>query len=453
MAKQETIVLVVGGGGRESALVEKYLQSPWVDGGLAIPGNDWIKSGTSKPVETFSELKTTSIPEIKEICRERKPALADIAQDDAVAAGLADKIRNLGIPTIGPSKAAGQIEWDKAWAREFGAEWHLPQPDFRICHTPQEGFEFLESQPDQAWFVKASHLAAGKGALPAITSEEARQRILEMERFGEAGKVFLIEKWLKNDNETSGEEFSAFALFSGRKYKIVGFAQDYKRALDLDLGENTGSMGCSSPPLFLDCEMEEKIKSRIFNRALIGLEAERRPYQGVLYLGGMVIKEENEWNPYVVEFNARWGDPEAQAILPGMKNDLFEVSMAVAKGNIKRLKLEMDGKSRIVVTGASKGYPGNYEAALNKQIYGLDEALKMEGIKIYGAGIKIDKDGNYWTAGGRLFYIVGEGDNIIKAHKKTYQAMDLISVEDNNLHFRTDIGWRDYAKFIQRRGF
>ena len=159
----------------------------------------------------------------------------------------------------------------------------------------------------------------------------------------------------------------------------------------------------------------------------------------------MIIRIKNKLTPYVIEFNARWGDPEAQVILPGITNDLFEVSMAIAQGNIKNLKIKTDGKARVVVTGASKGYPRNYEEVKNKQIFGLKEAKKIEGIKIYGAGIK-EENGRYYASGGRLFYIVGEGKTVIDARQRAYEAMSLISIEGNNLHFRTDIGWRDIER-------
>ena len=159
----------------------------------------------------------------------------------------------------------------------------------------------------------------------------------------------------------------------------------------------------------------------------------------------MSIRERDRLNPYVIEFNARWGDPEAEIILPGLVNDLFELSLAIARGGIRGLDLQTDGKARVVVTGASRGYPGNYEGVKGKQIYGLREAGKIDGVKIYGAGVK-EKDGKYFAFGGRLFYVVGEGKTIIEARQKAYEVMAIISVEGNNLHYRTDIGWRDVER-------
>jgi len=380
-------ILVIDGGGRGSTLVDKYAQSPHVKKIIAVPGNDLMKINTNKSVETYQKIKTTNTSEILKLCKDKKVNLVDVAQDNAIEAGLVNLLSENDIPVVGPTKEAGEIEWNKAWAREFGKKYHLPQPSFKICLSQKEGIEFLKRQPNQKWFIKAAYLAEGKGALPAKNNKEAIERVKEIKRFKEAGRVFLIEKWLKGDDDFA-EEFSTFVFSDGKNYKVIGSAQDHKRALNYDEGENTGGMGCSSPPLVLTPKILKEIKTNILDKTIGGLRNEGRPYKGVLYLGGMIIRIKNKLTPYVIEFNARWGDPEAQVILPGITNDLFEVSMAIAQGNIKNLKIKTDGKARVVVTGASKGYPRNYEEVKNKQIFGLKEAKKIEGIKIYGAGIK-----------------------------------------------------------------
>ena len=437
-------ILVIDGGGRGSTLVDKYAQSPHVKKIIAVPGNDLMKINTNKSVETYQKIKTTNTSEILKLCKDKKVNLVDVAQDNAIEAGLVNLLSENDIPVVGPTKEAGEIEWNKAWAREFGKKYHLPQPSFKICLSQKEGIEFLKRQPNQKWFIKAAYLAEGKGALPAKNNKEAIERVKEIKRFKEAGRVFLIEKWLKGDDDFA-EEFSTFVFSDGKNYKVIGSAQDHKRALNYDEGENTGGMECSSPPLVLTPKILKEIKTNILDKTIGGLRNEGRPYKGVLYLGGMIIRIKNKLTPYVIEFNARWGDPEAQVILPGITNDLFEVSMAIAQGNIKNLKIKTDGKARVVVTGASKGYPRNYEEVKNKQIFGLKEAKKIEGIKIYGAGIK-EENGRYYASGGRLFYIVGEGKTVIDARQRAYEAMSLISIEGNNLHFRTDIGWRDIER-------
>lgn len=441
-------VLVVDGGGRGATLVDKYSQSGQVERVLAVPGNDLMKINTDKPVQIYPKLKTTSVPEILEICKRESVNLVDVAQDNAVEAGLVDALMDKGVPTVGPTRDAGQIEWDKAWAREFGERHGLPQPSFRICLTRQEGFAYIQSQPDQPWFIKASGLAEGKGALPARNNKEAIERIKEMERFRGAGKAFLIEKWLKGDDGSVGEEFSTFVFSDGERYKVIGNAQDHKRVNNFDEGENTGGMGCSTPPLVLTPELMSEVEVGILDRVVAGLHSEGRPYKGVLYLGGMAIRERGNLSPYVIEFNARWGDPEVQVILPGLINDLFEVSMATAQGDINGLQLQTDNRARVVVTGASRGYPGDYKGVRGKEIYGLDEVRKIDGVRLYGASVK-EEDGRYYANGGRLFYIVGEGETVIDARRKAYEAMSVVSIDGNNLHFRTDIGWRDVQRLHQ----
>lgn len=444
-------VVVIDGGGRGSALVDVYSKSPFVDRIIAVPGNDLMQSLTDKPVQIFPQLKTTDINQIVDLARVEGAALVDVAQDNAVEAGLVNKLSEAGIPTVGPTREAGQIEWDKAWSREFGNRHNLPQPNFGIFISTEEGEAFLDTQPfDEKWFVKAAYLDAGKGALAARNKDQAIKRIRELRSEHEdAANVFLIEKWLEGDDGRSGEEFSSYIFSDGEYYTYIGSAQDHKTAFNFDEGENTGGMGASTPPLVLTPELLHKVQTNILNKTIQVLHDEGRPYKGVLYLGGIALQQKGEVNPYVVEFNARWGDPEAQVILPGILGDFFEIGLAIAQGNIKDLDLQIDGKSRVVVTGASKGYSGDYSAVRGKEIYGLQEAMGVDGVKIYGAGVK-EEDGRHYANGGRLFYVVGEGNTVIDARKKAYQAMSLVSIEGNNLHFRTDIGWRDIERLRRR---
>lgn len=437
--------MVVDSGGRGSVLVEKYSQSSHVEQVLAVPGNDLMHRGSEKPVKTFPGLKTTSVADILKICKEEKVTLVDVAQENAVEVGLVDRLEEQGVCVVGPTRKAGQIEWDKAWAREFGERHRIPQPFFKICFSDEEGIRFIEGQPDQKWFIKAAYLAEGKGVLPAESNEEAIERIFQLRKgFRNASRVYLIEKWLEGKDGWA-EEFSSYVAAVGSEYKYVGSAQDHKRAENFDRGENTGGMGCSAPPLLITKELLQNIEEQIVQKALTGLEQEGRSYKGILYLGGMVIREKAKLAPYVIEFNARWGDPEVQVIVPGIVSDLFEVGMAIAEGNIKDLNIITDGKARVVVTGASRGYPGDYAQAKGKQIFGLEEVARIDGVKLYGAGVRVE-DGKYYASGGRLFYVVGEGENVIEARRKAYAAMSVISIEGNSLHFRTDIGWRDVER-------
>lgn len=423
-------VLIIDGGGRGAALAQKYGESNYVSQVFAIPGNDFMKY--TQRVITFPHLKTTDVAEIVKLVKEEKIDLIDVAQDDAVAAGLVDALQKSTAIVFGPTKKAGQIEWDKAWSRGFMREFKLPAPEFKVCKTEKEGINFIQHQPNSQWFVKASGLAAGKGAIFAKNNKEATSAINQMKNFGKAGKTYLIEECLE------GEEFSAFAAVSGKKFEIIGYAQDHKRAFDGDQGPNTGGMGCSSPPNIITKKIEKQVKE-IFKITIEGLASMNRSYTGILYLGGTVDKKGKIW---IIEFNARWGDPEAQVILPSIKNDYYNFVLRTVNGSTTKIK--KDNKYRIVITAASNGYPGDYTKITGKKINGFPALFTKT--KTFGAGVKKSDDG--WVAsGGRLFYVLGEGDNIEEARKMAYNALSKISITDKGLHYRTDIGYRDLARY------
>jgi phosphoribosylamine---glycine ligase len=427
--KANNTVLVIDGGGRGSALVEAYGKSKYVGKIIAVPGNDMMNC------EIHPELKTTSVKEIIKICKIEKVDLVDVAQDDAIAAGLVDALLKNKIKSIGPSKKAGQIEWDKAWSRKFCQKYNIPQPFFKIFKNEKSGIDFINQQADQSWVIKASGLAGGKGALMAKNNIEAIEKIKEISKFGKASKTYLVEKWLKSKNEIA-EEFSTFIFCDGKNYKIIGSAQDHKRVMDGDKGENTGGMGCSAPPLLITPSFLKKIKTNILDKVVKGLKKENRPYKGVLYLGGIVIDN----NPFVIEFNARWGDPEAQVLLPSIKTDIYKIANAIIRGKLKNINIKIDKQYRVVVAITSKGYPGDYSKITGKEILGIDKITKTN--KVYGAGIK-KVNNRYFANGGRLFYVLGEGVNVVDARKNAYNSIKKLKSNCNNLHFRFDIGWRD----------
>ncbi len=431
------IVVVIDGGGRGAALVHKYSLNPEVMKIIAIPGNDLMQENVHVPVSIYPHLKTTSVREIIEICKKEHVTLVDVAQDNAVAVGLVDILLENGIPVFGPTKAAGEIEWNKAFSREFMQRVGITQPEYVIFQNQQDGIAYLNEQKDQPWFVKASGLAEGKGALPAIDNKDAIKKIKELQKFGEAGKTYLLEKWIKSTDGSNAEEFSAFALCDGHNFIVIGYAQDHKRVNDGDNGENTGGMGCSTPPLVITSRIQQQVES-IFRKTVIGLAKEGRPYKGILYLGGILVNQK----VYVIEFNARWGDPEAEVLLPGITDDYFQLIQKVISGELDTYVCKLDGKARIAVAATAKGYPVDYSGVKGKEIFGLDKVLTMQNIVVYGAGVK-KTDGKYFVQGGRLFYIVGEGETVIQARDNVYNAMSKISIEGDNLHFRTDIGWRD----------
>lgn len=430
----KNVVAVIDAGGRGSALIDAYGKSPKVDELIAIPGNDLMQINTRKPVHIFPGLKTTSKDEILKICKDQNVALVDVAQDNAVEAGVSDLLRKNGFKVVGASRDAGQLEWDKSFSREFMVKYGLPVPKYWVFDNPTSAKEFLETQNEQPFVIKASGLAEGKGVIITQDIAQALVAVEEMSRFGKSGEIFLIEEFL------DGEEFSSYAISDGKTFKYISSAQDHKRAFDKDEGPNTGGMGCSTPPLVVTEDINKQILE-IFEKTFTGLKSENRPYQGILYLGGIVVKGK----VYIIEFNCRWGDPEVECILPGIKNDWFEVGLAVSGEKLNSINIQHDGKSRIVIAAASKGYPGDYSTVKGKEIVGLDKLIKTPGIKVYGAGVK--KTGAKYVAnGGRLFYIVAEGKDVIEAREKAYSALDKVSIPDgkeNLLHFRTDIGYRD----------
>lgn len=428
-------VAIIGGGGRESVLLEKYSQSGKVAKLIAIPGNDLMQFLTEKPVLTFPKTKTTDVKKILKICYENKVDLVDVVQDDAIAAGVTDILRSNGFSVVGPSKGAGKIEWSKSFSRELLKDIGILQPEFYIFDHQKDGIEFVRSQPNQPWFVKADGLASGKGAMGTRNNSEAIEKIKELYKFGKAGQKFLIEKFLKNEGELA-EEFSAFAISDGKDFKILGYAQDHKRANDGDLGENTGGMGASFPPKVIDENIEKQV-AEIFKKTFSALEAKGYPYIGVLFLGGILVGKK----VFVIEFNARWGDPEAQVIVPSIKNDFFDLSTAVVSRNLGGAKLKIIKDVRVCVAICPKGYP-NLKNQNGKEVKGLMKYMNDKEVKIYPAGVRLI-EGKIVLTSGRSFHIVASGSNINIARRNAYAFINNILDEGNKLHFRTDIGWRD----------
>ncbi len=433
-------VAIIDSGGRGTVLAESYLKSPHTEKLIVIPGNDWIKYKLGpKEVKTFP-VNLTDIEKILQICSKEHVNLIDVAQDNVIAAGLVDAATDREFVTLGPCKNAGRIEWDKAYSRRLLSKLGIPQPSFEVFNTQQGGIDYILSQPNQNYFIKASGLCAGKGALPAKNKDQAVEAILKMKAFGEAGKTYLIEEWLKSDGDIPGEEFSAFVITDGKDFKLLGTAKDFKRAYNFNEGENTGGMGSISPHPTLNKKLLGEIEN-IFEKTLEGLKKAHRPYIGILYMGGMVVEKGGKQIPYVIEFNARWGDPEAQSIVPGIKNDLYELSLAATGGDLKNIKIETDDLTRVVVAGVTRGYPGSCSIYTNQEIHGIDQVVKSGNVRFYGGGLKII-DCHYFTPlkPSRLFYVVGEGENVLDARTKAYGALRKVRISEDGLYYRTDIG-------------
>ncbi len=443
-------VAVIGAGGREHVQINELLKSPHVGSAIAIPGNDFIKIGQSKPVTIFPGVSVTDTDQILRICKDEGVTYAEVGHEKAVKAGVVDILTTAGISTLGPSASAGILEYDKGFARYFGRKNYLPQPRHKWFVSADSGLLFIRDAPDEDRFIKRCALCDGKGALPARTKAEAIAAMDQMRAFNRdgTGESFLVEEWLKNDDGTPGEEFSSFCISDGQTWKYLGDAQDNKRLNNGDNGKNTGGMGCSNHPKIITPDIMLQIKN-IFKRTIFGMDLENRTYKGILYLGGMVVMRDDKPAVKIIEFNCRPGDPEWQVVAPGIRSDLFEIGKLTLAGQLWTTNIEHDKKSRVAVAGVSKGYPDNYEAVRGKRIYGLDEVMATEGIEVYGAGIKV-VDGKYYADGGRLFYVVGEGKDVVEAQNRANEAIARVSIEGNNLHFRTDIGWRDIQRLVRK---
>ncbi|MFH0836247.1 MAG: phosphoribosylamine--glycine ligase [Candidatus Micrarchaeota archaeon] len=433
------IVMIVGSGAREHVISCAYEKSPHVSKIVVAPGNDFMTFNRQKEVVIEKDCKLTGAESFLRIALKHKPDLIEVAQDDALACGTVDLLQANGFRVFGPTKQAARIEWDKKWSREFMQKNGIPSPEFAYFDNAEQGkkyaAELYEEHPDAIVFVKATGLCAGKGALKATNLREANAAIDKMQEFGEAGRVFLIEEGLV------GEEFSCYAIIDGEDYFVFKSAQDNKLVFDGDKGGQTGGMGAISPAMVTN-GFEDLIEENLIAPVVAGFKSMGIKYVGMLYLGGIIVDGE----PMNIEYNARWGDPECQVVLPPLETDYFELVNACIDGKLSEIDVRQDDKARVCVVGASKGYPGDYSEVKGKRITGLEEAMAVGGVNVYGAGIKKNEAGEFIAAGGRLFSVVGEGRDLPEAKKRAYEAIAKVSVEGNNLHYRADIGWRDLKR-------
>lgn len=453
-------VAVIDKGGRGCAILKAYANDPSVESLVAFDRKNLIRHLTSKSVISFPDVELTNVTSILSACLQNRVTMVDVCQDNAVASGLVDALRKEDIPTIGHTKAASIIEANKAWTRLFLEKIGLQkyQPKFQVFESAEDGINFVKNEPDQGWFIKASGLAEGKGALGAKNKDAAINRIIELkQRFPEAAKQYLVEEKLQNDDGTPGEEFSFFAICKGKQWKKLGSAQDYKTVNEYDEGENTGGMGCSSPATNITPTIEKQI-NEILDKTVSAMadeydeEGNNRELTGDLYLGGILLNINGQSQLKIIEFNARPGDPEAQIIVPGIKTSRLAIARAVAGlDNFSSLKIELDNLSRIVVAGTSRGYPSDYRAVKGKEIFGLKEIIDEDIVTIDGAGVT-ENNGHFYADGGRLFYLSMAAQDIIKARKIVYGAMGGISIEGNNLLYRNDIGHRRVTHYWSSKG-
>lgn len=427
-------VLILGSDGRSHALALTYGKSSRVKNIFVLPGNGLIDYKTRR-THIFPHIKVLDFPAILNVVKKNKIQLVDVAQDDPLAAGFVDEFEKRGIKAFGPTKLSAQLEWDKEWARKFMVKYKLPIPHFQSFTDAKKAIVYIKKLPEQLLYIKASGLALGKGALRAETKEQAIDAVHAMKQFGKAGETFLVEEGLV------GEEFSLFAVCDGKNYIITKSSQDHKTVFNSDQGPNTGGMGCVAPAGVITSSIIRIIEQKIIRPTLLGMQKEERPYSGILYLGGMITKS----GVRIIEFNARWGDPEAEVILPSIKTDYIDIVHAVTMKQLNNITIKFDNKVRVSVAACSKGYPNDYSTVKGKEIFGLTDVMKIKGITVFGAGIK--RLGNrFFVNGGRVFHLVAEGKTIEEARRLAYGALSMIYIEGNNLHYRTDIGYRDVER-------
>ncbi len=415
-------ILVIGGGGREHALVWKINQSPLVSKIYCLPGN----AGIAQLAECISG-EVTDIDYIANWAQEHKIDLTVIGPEIPLTLGLADELQRRGLAVFGPDKAAAQIEGSKIFCKKLLAKYNIPTADYRIFSKADDALSYI----DGAKFplvVKADGLAAGKGVIVCRDIGQAKaavELIMRNKAFGSAGDQIIIEDCL------IGEEASFLAFTDGKTVLPMISAQDHKAVYDNDQGPNTGGMGAYAQAVLVDKALKEKIINQVMVPAIEGLAKEGCPYKGVLYAGIMIV----DGVPYVLEFNARFGDPETQAILPLLNSDIIPIMQAAADNRLDEVSLNWKQGSAGCVVMASGGYPGKYEK--NQIIQGVAELSGQEDILLFHAGT-VYKNGNWLTHGGRVLGVVGCDKNISSAIKKTYSGVERIKFD--KMHYRTDIG-------------
>ncbi|WP_347711761.1 phosphoribosylamine--glycine ligase [Olsenella uli] len=421
MAAAEKIdILLLGSGGREHALLVKLAASPRAGRLWVAPGN-----GGMRDLAQVADVNQESPRDVAGFARREGIGLVVIGPEAPLVAGVADAVRAEGIPVFGPSAAAAQMEGSKKFAKEVMSRAGVPTAAYQSFTDEHACADYVRGLGGPC-VVKADGLAAGKGVIVAQTTEEALVGVHEcFTDFGAAGSTVMVEEML------DGPECSLLALTDGTTVVPLATSQDHKRALDGDRGPNTGGMGVYSPvPILLPDELEQMVQ---IERQVVGqLRADGIIYQGCLYGGFMLTKD----GPKVLEFNARFGDPETQVVLPRMKADLVECFLACDDGSLDEAMVRWEDDWAVSVVLASKGYPGHYEKG--KPISGIADANAMEGVFVYHAGTTLDDEGNVLTNGGRVLDVTAIAPSFEEARNKAYQACDRISFEGKT--YRHDIG-------------
>lgn len=421
-------VLVVGGGGREHALVWKIADSPMVDRVFCAPGN----AGIAELAECVA-VEATDILSLRKFARENSIDLTIVGPEAPLVKGIVDSFESAGLRAFGPTRQGARLEGSKVFAKQLMRRHSIPTAEFRTFNAPERAKSYLEMVGPPV-VVKADGLAAGKAAIVCRSLKEAYEavdRIMIRKEFGAAGGQVVIESCL------SGEEASMIAFTDGRTIAVLPSTQDHKPIFDDDRGPNTGGMGAYSPAPVITDEVAGLIEREVLVQAVHAMNREEKPYRGTLYAGIMVTDD----GPQVLEFNCRLGDPETQPVLMRLESDLVPILLATMDGTLDEVDIRWDSRPALCVVMASGGYPGAYQKGMT--IEGLEDVAKMRDVVVFHAGTALD-DGRVVTNGGRVLGVTARGDTIRQAKDLAYEAVKELHFE--RAYCRTDIGQKAIAR-------
>ena len=416
-------VLVIGGGGREHAICWKLSKSPKVDELYCAPGNAGIAE-----VAKCVDIGVMDFEKMADFAKKEAFDLRGGGPDDPLAGGIVDVLAEKGLRVFGPRKNAAILEGSKAFSKDLMKKYDIPTAAYETFDTPEAALKYLETAPVPI-VLKADGLALGKGVLICNTREEAKEGVKTLmldKQFGHAGDRIVVEQFM------TGREVSVLSFVDGKTIKIMTSAQDHKRAKDGDQGLNTGGMGTFSPSPFYTPEVDEFCKKHIYQATVDAMKAEGREFKGIIFFGLMLTAD----GPKVLEYNARFGDPETQVVLPRMKNDIVDVFEACVDGTLDQIDLQFEDNAAVCVVLASDGYPEHYEKG--KKITGLENFKDKDGYYVFHAGSKFDAEGNILTNGGRVLGVTATGKDLKEARANAYKATEWVNFE--NKYMRHDIG-------------
>ncbi|MCF0132522.1 MAG: phosphoribosylamine--glycine ligase [Blautia sp.] len=416
-------VLIVGSGGREHAIAASVAKSPKAEKIYCAPGNAGIQEiAECVPIGAMEFEKLTGFAKKENI------DLTIIGMDDPLVGGIVDAFEAEGLRVFGPRKNAAILEGSKAFSKDLMKKYRIPTAAYENFTDPAAALGYLETKAEFPIVLKADGLALGKGVLICSTLEEAKagvKEIMEDKKFGSAGNTMVIEEYM------TGREVSVLTFVDGKTIKPMTSAQDHKRAGDGDTGLNTGGMGTFSPSPFYTEDIDAFCRKYIYQPTVDAMAAEGRPFKGVIFFGLMLTPD----GPKVLEYNARFGDPEAQVVLPRMKNDIIEVMEACIDGTLDQIDLQFEDNAAVCVVLASEGYPVKYEKGI--EMFGFENFQDKDGYYCFHAGTA-RKDGKYVTNGGRVLGITAKGSDLKQARKNAYEAAEWITFA--NKYMRHDIG-------------